>query len=54
MESAIAAAAAYERFAGITKGAATTYEDVLNAPEVGARIELAQDLLIRIQAGDFK
>ncbi len=54
LESAIAAAAAYERFAGITKGAATTYDDVLNAPEVGARIELAQDLLTRIKAGDFK
>ena len=54
LESAIAAAAAYERFGGITKGAATTYDDVLNAPEVGARVEFAQDLLMRIKAGDFK
>ena len=53
-EEAVAAAAAYERFAGITRGAATTYNDVLNAPEVGIRIELAKDLLTRIQAGDFK
>ena len=54
LESAIAAAAAYERFGGITKGAATTYDDVLNAIEVGARVEFAQDLLTRIKAGDFK
>ena len=53
LESAIAAAAAYERFAGITKGAATTYDDVLNASEVGARVEFAQDLLTRIIAGEF-
>ena len=53
LESAIAAAAAYERFAGITKGAATTYDDVLNASEVGARVEFAQDLLTRIAAGEF-
>lgn len=54
LEEAIAAAAAYERFGGITKGAATTYNDVLNAIEVGARVEFAQDLLTRIKAGDFK
>ena len=53
-EEAVAASAAYERFAGITRGAATTYNDVLNAPEVGIRIELAKDLLTRIQAGDFR
>jgi hypothetical protein len=48
IESAIAAAAAYERFGGITKGAATTYEDVLNASETGNRIEFAQELLKNI------
>jgi hypothetical protein len=48
IESAIAAAAAYERFGGITKGAATTYEDVLNASETGNRIEFAQELLNNI------
>jgi hypothetical protein len=54
LESAIAAAAAYERFGGITQGAATTYEDVVDAIEAGARIGYAKDLLERIKAGEFK
>jgi hypothetical protein len=48
LEEAIAAAAAYERFEGITRGRATTYEDVLNAKEVGYRIEFTQELLKNI------
>jgi hypothetical protein len=54
LESAIAAAAAYERFGGITQGAATTYEDVVDAIEAGARIGYAKDLLERIKVGEFK
>lgn len=48
LEEAIAAAAAYERFEGISLKGGVTYEEVLNAKEVGFRIEFAQELLNNI------
>jgi hypothetical protein len=53
LEDAIAAAASYERFGGITKGTNTTYQDVLQASETGNRIGFTKDLLERIQNGEF-
>jgi hypothetical protein len=53
-EEAVAAAASYERFAGITKGVNTTYQDVLFAEETGNRISWAADLVNRYKAGEFK
>jgi hypothetical protein len=55
LEEAVAAMAGYERFKGITKGANTTYADVLNADprEVGKRIGYAQDILNRIKSGEL-
>lgn len=53
LEEAIAAAAAYERFEGITKGANTTFADVVVAEGEANRIGYARDLLQRIQSGEF-
>lgn len=38
IKEAITAMAVYERYAGISKGANTTYQDVIYAPETGKRI----------------
>jgi len=48
LEEAIAAAASYERFEGISLKGGVTYEEVLNAPETGNRIKFAQELLNNI------
>jgi hypothetical protein len=53
LEEAVTAAALYERYGGITKGANTTYADVLSATETGKRIGYANDLLNRILNGEF-
>jgi hypothetical protein len=55
LNDAVAAMAGYERFAGITKGAATTYADLALADqrELGGRIRYAQDILNRITSGEF-
>jgi hypothetical protein len=53
LEEAVTAAALYERYDGITKGANTTYADVLSAAETGKRIGYANDLLNRITSGEF-
>ena len=53
LEEAVTAAALYERYGGITKGANTTYTDVLLAVETGKRIGYANDLLNRITSGEF-
>lgn len=54
LEEAVIASALYERYGGITKGANTTYADVLLANETGKRIGYASDLLDRITNGEFK
>jgi hypothetical protein len=53
IEDAIAGAAAYERYSGINRGAATTYEEVAVANETGRRIGFAKDILSRIENGEF-
>jgi hypothetical protein len=53
IEDAIAGAAAYERYSGINRGAATTYEEVAVANETGRRIGFAKDILNRIEDGEF-
>jgi hypothetical protein len=53
IEDAIAGAAAYERYSGINRGAATTYEEVALADETGRRIGFAKDILNRINDGEF-
>ena len=53
IEDAIAGAAAYERYNGINRGAATTYEEVALADETGRRIGFAKDILNRINAEEF-
>jgi hypothetical protein len=53
IEDAIAGAAAYERYSGINRGAATTYEEVAVANETGRRIGFAKDILSRIESGEF-
>jgi hypothetical protein len=53
LEDAIAGAAAYERYSGINRGAATTYEEVAVANETGKRIGFAKDILNRIENGEF-
>lgn len=53
IEDAIAGAAAYERYKGINKGPATTYQDVLTANETGRRIGYAKDIYNRIKNGEF-
>jgi hypothetical protein len=53
LEEAIAAAASYERYAGIDVRNGVTYEEVLRAPETGKRIGYSEDLLARIRSGEF-
>jgi len=53
-ETAIAAAASYERFEDINRGIKTTYDEVLRARGTGKRIGYAKDILYRIRKGDFK
>ena len=53
LEEAIAAAASYERYADITNGVNTDYNDVLLAVETGRRIGYAKDLLSRIRNKEF-
>jgi len=54
LEDAIAAMAAYERFAGINTKDGVTYSEVLAAGyETGNRIGFAKDILSRIQKGEF-
>ena len=53
IEDAIAGAAAYEIYKGITKGSATTYEEVLVADETGRRIGFAKDIYNRIENKEF-
>lgn len=53
IEDAIAGAAAYERYSGINRGAATTYEEVAVADETGRRIGFAKDILNRIDSEEF-
>jgi len=53
LEEAIAAAAAYERFGGITIRDGVTFAEVATASERGDRIPLAETLLQRIRNGEF-
>jgi hypothetical protein len=53
LEEAIAAAASYERYAGINVGDGVTYDEVLRAPETGKRIGYTEDILARIRSGEF-
>jgi hypothetical protein len=52
-QTAIAAAASYERFEDINRGIKTTYDEVLRARGTGKRIGYAKDILNRIKKGDF-
>jgi hypothetical protein len=53
LQTAIAAAAAYERFEGITVRDGVTYEEVERASGEKGRIRYAQDILERIKSGEF-
>jgi hypothetical protein len=53
LQEAIAAAASYERYAGIDVRNGVTYEEVLGAIETGKRIGYSEDLLARIRVGEF-
>jgi hypothetical protein len=53
-ESAVAAAASYERFEGINIRDGVNYDEVLKASGTKNRIGYAKDILYRIRKGDFK